>query len=342
MDSTEGFETNMIDLTGQIRDFEDTASLMANLDLIISIDTSVAHLAAATGRPTWVLLSHVADWRWSPGRKHSLWYPEVELFRQPDFGDWDGVIREVTDRLYERLGEHTHRPEPNQPRPSLQVPVERLRLEQLLEDKFHEAARNSADPDALLDVGTALALLGRDIKAVDVFRGVLDLDPEHVAGHLNLAYSLLAIENYSEAWEHFEWRLKRITPGVLPPWPMLKKNTLGTHPAGTTVLVHCEQGYGDTIQFSRFIPRLADSGYQVIVSCQPQMSALMAFLPGVSSVIPHGKSLPVCNLQVLLLSLPGLYCVTHESLAGNIPYLVPEKQNVESWKIKLENNIKSD
>lgn len=339
MDSAEESTAKMMDLTDQIRDFEDTAALMANLDLIISIDTSVAHLAAATGRPTWVLLSHVADWRWSPGRNHSIWYPEVELFRQPEFGDWGGVIREVTDRLFGRFGVHMHSPEPDQPGPSLQAPDERLRLEQLLEDKLHEAARNDADPDALLDVGTALALLGRDVEAADVFQSVLELDPDHVACHLNLAYSLLALEHYSEAWEHFEWRLKRLPQDILPPWPLLNKNTLGTHPAGSTVLVHCEQGYGDTIQFSRFMLQLAEAGYRVIVSCQQQMSTLVASASGISRVVPHGDLLPVCDLQVLLLSLPGLFGVTPLSLPVHIPYLVPEKQRVETWKTRLEEKI---
>lgn len=332
MDSAEESTAKMIDLTDQIRDFEDTAALMANLDLIISIDTSVAHLAAATGRPTWVLLSHVADWRWSPGRNHSIWYPEAVLFRQAEFGDWEGVVQEVADRLSRRFGGHVHNP----PEPSLHVSAERFRLEQLLKDKHQEAARIGADPDALLDVGTALALLGRDVEAAEVFRHVLELDPDHVAGHLNLAYSLLAVENYPETWEHFEWRLKRLPPDMLPPWPMLNKNSLGTHSAGSTVLVHCEQGYGDTIQFSRFLPLLAETGYRVIVSCQPQMSALVASIPGISSVIPHGEALPVCDLQVLLLSLPGLFGVTPASLPVKIPYLVPGKQGVETWKKRLE------
>lgn len=340
IDSAEELDAKMIDLTSQIRDFEDTAALMANLDLIISIDTSVAHLAAATGRPTWVLLSHVADWRWASGRENIHWYPEVELFRQPDFGDWDGVIREVADRLSGLSGELMHKPQPEQPDSGFKTSAERCRLEQLLESKRLEARRNGASPDAHLDVGAALALLGRDAEAAQVFRHVLELDSEHVAGHLNLAYSLLAIGEYSDGWEHFEWRLRRLPPELLPPWPMLHKSTLGSHPAGSTVLVHCEQGYGDTILFSRFLPLLAEAGYQVIVSCQPPMAALVASVPGVSRVIPHGDPLPVCDLQTLLLSLPGLFSATLESLPVSIPYLVPGRRNLENWKKRLEEKMR--
>lgn len=339
LDSTDGQNERMLDMTGLIRDFEDTAALMANLDLIISIDTSVAHLAAATGRPTWVLLAHVADWRWATGPENSAWYAGVELFRQPDFGDWDGVIREVTERLRQFSGKFRRMPKFTRPeRPSPASP-ERAGLENLLEDMQNVVSHNDASADAHLNVGAALAILGRDTCAIKAFRHVLEIDPEHVSGHLNLAYSLLATGKYSEGWEHFEWRLKMLSPDMLPPWPMLNKETLGTHPHKTAVLVHCEQGYGDTILFSRFLSLLAETGYCVIVSCQPAMASLVASVSGVSSVIPHGKTLPTCDLQVLLLSLPYLFSVTRESLAVNIPYLVPGKAKVMNWKIKLKEKI---
>lgn len=340
LDSADGQNERMIDMTGQIRDFEDTAALMANLDLIISIDTSVAHLAAATGRPTWVLLAHVADWRWATGPANSAWYTGVELFRQPDFGDWDGVIREVIERLC-LLSDNPKQIPPQSIRPELPLSAssERIGLEKLLEDMQNEERHNDTSADAHLNVGAALAILGRDDCAIKAFRHVLEIDPEHVSGHLNLAYSLLATGKYSEGWEHFEWRLKMLYPDMLPPWPMLHKDTLGTHPPGTAVLVHCEQGYGDTILFSRFLSLLAEAGYCVIISCQPAMTALVASVPGVSRVIPHGEPLPVCDLQVLLLSLPYLFSVTRESLSVNIPYLVPGKPKVIDWRIKLKEKI---
>ncbi|MDD2539848.1 MAG: tetratricopeptide repeat protein, partial [Desulfuromonadaceae bacterium] len=213
---------------------------------------------------------------------------------------------------------------------------ERFMLEQLLENKFVVAQCTGATADDYLDVGTALALLGRYFESIEVFRRVLAINPGHVAGHLNLAYSLLAIENFSEAWEHLEWRLKRLVPDMLPPWPMLNKDTLGTHSSGTTVLVHCEQGYGDTIQFSRFLQLLGEAGYRIVVSCQPQMCALVASAAGVSSVIPHGEPLPVCDLQVLLLSLPWLLSVNPGSLLARTPYLMPEQEKVTAWKKRLE------
>ncbi|MFM8331524.1 MAG: tetratricopeptide repeat protein [Candidatus Methylumidiphilus sp.] len=77
---------------GDLTDFGETAALIANLDLVVTIDTSVAHLAAAMGKPTWLLLAFMPDWRWLLDRDDSPWYPTVRLFRQPGLGDWDGAI----------------------------------------------------------------------------------------------------------------------------------------------------------------------------------------------------------------------------------------------------------
>lgn len=81
------------------RDFYDTASVIAGLDLVISVDTSVAHLAGAMGKPVWVLLPYVADWRWQKGRGDSPWYPSARLFRQQTPGDWRGVIDAIRSEL---------------------------------------------------------------------------------------------------------------------------------------------------------------------------------------------------------------------------------------------------
>jgi tetratricopeptide (TPR) repeat protein len=82
-----------------IEDFSDTAAIMSSVDLVISSDTSVAHLAGALGKPVWVLLQYVADWRWLLERSDNPWYPTARLFRQPDIYDWESVIRRVKDEL---------------------------------------------------------------------------------------------------------------------------------------------------------------------------------------------------------------------------------------------------
>lgn len=90
---------HVVHLGDEIQDFGDTAAIMSRLDLMVSSDTSVVHLAGAMGIPTWVLLSGVADWRWFIDREDCPWYSRVRLFRQPHIGDWKSVVDRVAGEL---------------------------------------------------------------------------------------------------------------------------------------------------------------------------------------------------------------------------------------------------
>ncbi|WP_323120565.1 tetratricopeptide repeat protein [Burkholderia alba] len=86
-----------------LRDFSDTAALIRSLDLVVTVDTSVAHLTGALGRPVWILLPHLSEWRWLTGRDDSPWYPDARLFRQTRTGDWPHVVEAVRGALAERM-----------------------------------------------------------------------------------------------------------------------------------------------------------------------------------------------------------------------------------------------
>jgi tetratricopeptide (TPR) repeat protein len=92
-------QPDLIPLGGELRDFADTAAVISLLDVVVSVDTAVAHLAGALGKPVVVLLPLAADFRWMRGRDDNPWYPTAELFRQPAFGDWESVAVRVRDRL---------------------------------------------------------------------------------------------------------------------------------------------------------------------------------------------------------------------------------------------------
>ena len=92
-------ELNMIDWTAELNDLADTAALIANLDLVLTVDTSVAHLAGAMGKPVWTMIQYSPDWRWMLNRSDTPWYPTMRLFRQPALRDWGSVIQTVTKQL---------------------------------------------------------------------------------------------------------------------------------------------------------------------------------------------------------------------------------------------------
>ena len=99
-----GTRVHLIDLQDEQKDFADTAAIVANLDLVISIDTSIVHLAGAMGKPVWVLLNNSPDWRWMLEREDSPWYPTARLFRQPTMGNWQEVVSRVEGELRHLVG----------------------------------------------------------------------------------------------------------------------------------------------------------------------------------------------------------------------------------------------
>ncbi len=95
----EATDLRVLNTAGCPRDIAGTAGLIAALDLVITVDTMVAHLAGSLNRPTWLILKHDADWRWMERRADSPWYPSLRLYRQPRAGDWESVIKRITDDL---------------------------------------------------------------------------------------------------------------------------------------------------------------------------------------------------------------------------------------------------
>ncbi|WP_277625630.1 glycosyltransferase family 9 protein, partial [Burkholderia stabilis] len=96
--------SGVLSFEAELTDFAETAALVDTLDLVIAVDTSVVHLAGALGRPTWVLLPRVPDWRWLLERDDSPWYPHATLFRQQRPGDWPALVERVAEALAARIG----------------------------------------------------------------------------------------------------------------------------------------------------------------------------------------------------------------------------------------------
>ena len=92
-------EHDVTDLEPELNSYAHTGALIKQMDMVISVDTSVAHLAAALNIPCWIMIAAHSDWRWLDARNDSPWYPRVELFRQAQPGDWEGLIEQVRQEL---------------------------------------------------------------------------------------------------------------------------------------------------------------------------------------------------------------------------------------------------
>ncbi len=203
----------LTDFMSEMSDFADTAALVANLDLVISVDTAVAHLAAATGKPVWLLDRFDPDWRWLLGRSDSPWYPTLRIFRQPKPGDWDAVFDAVRIEL-KRQWELRQEQEQGQdsPMPALALPDD-LRTIFDAAVQHHQAGRpadaeplyrevlaaNPRHADSLHLLGVIAGQTGRHDLAVEKIRQAIAIDPRQPAYHANLGLTLKAQGRLDEA-----------------------------------------------------------------------------------------------------------------------------------------------
>jgi Flp pilus assembly protein TadD len=496
--------------------FQDAGAAVAALDLIITVDSALAHLAGALGKPVWVLLPYAPDWRWLRERQDSPWYPTMRLFRQPRPGDWNAVFHQVADALARQLsdeatiqergcvvGERTHLPGGAA---TLALGLEYQRAgypsqaEQIYQQVLHH---DGANADALaclgelymaqgraaeaagvfqqmlrlrphvaevyLNLGVILAQQGKIDEAVASFQQALQLRPDYPEAHNNLGIVLVHQERLEEAISHYAQALQlrpdyaeahnnlgiararqkklgeavasyqealRLKPDYaeahnnlgaalealgqvegalasygqavrLKPDYVEAHNNLGASydtlrhleealacydeavrlkpeyaeahrnrallwlllgdfergwpeyewrwhcqgvalPSfrqplwdggplqGRTILLHAEQGLGDTLHFIRYAPLVQQRGGRVLVQGQPLLLSLLARCPGIDQLLPQGAALPDFAVHAPLLSLPGIFHTDLTTIPAPVPYLSADPTLVQHWQKELD------
>ena len=494
----------LTDLSDHLTDFAETAAAIANLDLVITVDTAPAHVAGALGKPVWVLVPFVPDWRWLIARDDSPYYPSARLFRQPARGDWDSVALRVRRALDQRTGAAA-KPAPEATRLLAEAQAkldagetaaaEGALKAALVADPMHARAwhrlailaQERADhaaaagffrralalasdaPDAHNNLGVSLGALGRRHEAIACYRRALELRPDYAkaclnlgaalmdtdalaeaadclaraaaldpklaeapynlgnlaekqgdyvaaaehfrraatlrpgfyqahnnlgavllkAGdaeaaqesfaraialrpgeaeaHHNLANALIDLGRYEgafdecrraialdpahaqanftesmlllvqgklrEGFEKYEWRWKL---GTLVPRQFPAPVWKGEDLAGRTILLHGEQGYGDSIHGLRYVPLVAARGARVVLELPAPLVRLAASVSGVAELVAAGQTLPRFDLVCPLLSLPRAFATTLETIPAGIPYLAPPADAVAQWRDLLD------
>ncbi len=186
---------------------------------------------------------------------------------------------------------------------------------------------NSDYLDAINNLGSVVQSLGRLEDAEICFRRGLTIEPESADVHWNLSLALLQKGEYEEGWKEYEWRWKN--PTFTTPWRDFEQPQWdGADLDGKTILIHAEQGIGDTLEFVRYASLVSDRGGRVIVECRPPLRRLLETVKGVETVIERGDTLPDFECHVPMMSLPGIFRTTVDSIPDQVPYLsVPEGAN---------------
>jgi Tfp pilus assembly protein PilF len=212
-----------------------------------------------------------------------------------------------------------------------------LRLNQPVEALASYDAAQAAmpgHPQILTNRGHALRKLDRPADALVAIEAALAAAPAFAEAHFEAAITHLVLGNFDAGWKAYEWRWKTAAfahyrrPFQSPPW-------LGNEPvSGKTVLLHAEQGFGDTLQFIRYAPLLAGQGAKVICEVQPELLPLLSQLPDVT-VMARGERLPAFDLHCPLLSLPLAFATQPGTVPAAIPYLVAPAERVATWRDRL-------
>jgi tetratricopeptide (TPR) repeat protein len=182
-------------------------------------------------------------------------------------------------------------------------------------------------------VGNILTDQGKLDEAVACCQSALELKPELAAAHWNRSLLRLLSGNFADGWPEYEWRwrMKDWRPRCFP-----QMSWDGQPLPGKSILLHAEQGLGDTIQFIRYAALVGQCGARVVVECQKPLVRLLAACPGIDQLLAAGEELPGFDVHAPLMSLPLLCKTTLENIPASIPYVFAAPALVAQWRERLD------
>src|ERR1051326_992357 len=184
--------------------------------------------------------------------------------------------------------------------------------------------------------GLALRALNRHAEALASYERALALDKDFAEAHLNAAHALLTLGDFRRGFAAYKWRWK--IPATAPQRRTLRQPLwLGTPPiAGKTILIHAEQGLGDTIQFARYAKPLTRAGAKVLLEVAPPLKQLLSGMDAATRVVAQGEALPPFDLHCPLASLPLAFKTELASIPVEVPYLAASAQRLEKWRARMD------
>jgi Flp pilus assembly protein TadD len=196
-------------------------------------------------------------------------------------------------------------------------------------------------PDlARFHVNLGKALVDNDQRdaAVVAFLAALGREPGNAEAHLAVGQVLLARGEMTPGWLEYEWRNQlEMAKGMLP--KMVAAQWNGMRMPNDRILLVGDQGYGDTLQFCRFIPMVAERCQEVVLGCSPDLAPLLRKIPGTGQTFTRWNEIPRHLAYCLLSSLPGIFGIQADAIPAETPYLSPEPEQVQAWAERLAQKI---
>jgi len=204
-------------------------------------------------------------------------------------------------------------------------------LARAAEDYRRCTQANPNDALAFNDLGNTLRELGRHDEALQAYGRALELSPGLAEAHFSRSFVLLLLGDYVAGWKDYEWRW-RIPAFNAPARRFAQPIWDGGELPGGTILLHAEQGLGDTLQFVRYAPLVARRCAQVVLECQPELKDLMQRVAGVQRVVAQGEALPAFAAHAPLMSLPGIFGTTLDTVPWSGAYVHADAARIASWR----------
>lgn len=199
----------------------------------------------------------------------------------------------------------------------------------LYKELQHDVPNN---PSITYNIAYTLKKLGRIHEAFEYYHRAVELNPNHAEAHFGLGIAYIMVENFKDGWQEYEWRWEK--PGKYqrnfkkPVWD-------GENLYGKTILLHAEQGLGDTFQFIRFAQIAKELGGTVVVASQNPLTTILKSCPYIDKVVPLGGFKVPFDTHAPLMSLPKILEIEVDTIPTDIPYLFADEELVEFWKRKL-------
>jgi len=207
-------------------------------------------------------------------------------------------------------------------------------LARAAEDYRRHTQANPNDAQAFNDLGNTLRELGRHDEALAAYGRALTLNPGLAEAHFSRAFVQLLLGDYAQGWKEYEWRW-RIPAFNAPARRFAQPIWDGGALSRGNILLHAEQGLGDTLQFVRYASLVAQRCAGVMLECQAELQGLMEPVAGVQCVVAQGETLPAFAGHAPLLSLPGIFGTTLDSVPWAGPYVHADASRVASWRDAL-------